>query len=166
VARIDRLLRTWAVNQVHSVVVPVSPDRAIDAVLAAPCAPGLVRALFWLRGVRAAGSVDDLLRSIGLEVLAREPSEVIFGGSGMPWRLRGGLQPFDDVRPGGVQMVVSFIARPLPERGGSRLTTVTRVHCVDEAAWRAFRRYWRLVGPWSGLIRRRWLAGVRRSLTA
>jgi hypothetical protein len=43
------------------------------------------------------------------------------------------------------------------------LSTETRVQAVDDAALRAFRRYWRVVGPFSGLIRRRWLRAAQAS---
>jgi hypothetical protein len=36
---------------------------------------------------------------------------------------------------------------------------------MDDDARRAFRRYWFLVRPFSGLIRRRWLAAVARDLS-
>ena len=35
---------------------------------------------------------------------------------------------------------------------------------ADVGARRAFRRYWRLVGPFSALIRRLWLAEIRRAI--
>jgi hypothetical protein len=47
--------------------------------------------------------------------------------------------------------------------GGCILSTETRVLAVDAAALRAFRRYWLVVGPFSGLIRRRWLQAAARS---
>jgi hypothetical protein len=43
---------------------------------------------------------------------------------------------------------------------GRLLTTETRIAAVDDAARRAFMRYWRIVGPFSGLIRRRWLRAI------
>jgi hypothetical protein len=46
---------------------------------------------------------------------------------------------------------------------GPRLSTETRIEAVDEAARRAFLRYWRIVGPFSALIRRRWLKQIARS---
>ena len=33
------------------------------------------------------------------------------------------------------------------------MSTETRVLCADAAALRSFRRYWLVVGPFSGLIR-------------
>jgi hypothetical protein len=59
-------------------------------------------------------------------------------------------------------MAMDLRAEPLPG-GCSLLVTETRVAAVDEHARRAFLRYWRLVGPFSRLIRRRWLAAIARS---
>jgi len=47
--------------------------------------------------------------------------------------------------------------------GGTRLATETRVHAADSAARRRFQLYWLVVGPFSALIRRRWLAAARRA---
>jgi hypothetical protein len=48
--------------------------------------------------------------------------------------------------------------------GRALLYTETRVAAMDDRARRAFRRYWLVVGPFSGLVRRRWLAGAERML--
>jgi hypothetical protein len=48
--------------------------------------------------------------------------------------------------------------------GMSILATETRVAAMDAEARRAFRRYWLAVGPFSALIRRRWLAAAERAL--
>jgi hypothetical protein len=46
------------------------------------------------------------------------------------------------------------------------LTTETRVYLTDARARRAFAGYWLVIRPWSGWIRREWLAGVvRRAAT-
>jgi hypothetical protein len=41
------------------------------------------------------------------------------------------------------------------------LSTETRILCFGENARRTFRLYWTFVGPFSGLIRRGLLRGVR-----
>lgn len=74
------------------------------------------------------------------------------------------MRPLGEGAPGTVRIVAGFRAEPLPAEG-SLLVTETRVAAVDEPARRAFLRYWRLVGPFSGLVRRRWLAAVRRQST-
>jgi hypothetical protein len=50
--------------------------------------------------------------------------------------------------------------------GGCALATETRIRCADPATLRAFRRYWRLVAPGSGLIRHAILGQVRREAMA
>jgi hypothetical protein len=56
--------------------------------------------------------------------------------------------------------VLAFLVRP--ERGGSRVITETRVAGTSPDATRAFLRYWRVIRPGSGAIRRSWLAAIRR----
>ena len=48
-----------------------------------------------------------------------------------------------------------------PAQDGALLTTETRMLATDEASRRRFARYWRLIRPASGLIRR--LAPSRRA---
>ncbi|MDX6476457.1 MAG: hypothetical protein QOH95_1968, partial [Gaiellaceae bacterium] len=80
--------------------------------------------------------------------------EVVVGAAGTPWRPSTGLHPFAEARPGTVRVVTNFLA------DGAQLSTETRIAAVDEAARRAFGRYWRVVGPFSALIRRRWLKQI------
>lgn len=164
-AAIDRLLPEWDVNEMHEVVLDVPPVQALGAALASPAAPGLVRVLLRLRGLRAAGSVEDLLLGMGFELLAEEAGEAVFGASGKPWRPGGAISSFGDAPAGSVRIVVNFLAEARSD-GRTRLSTETRVAALDDGARRAFRRYWRLVGPFSALIRRRWLAAARRSAAA
>jgi hypothetical protein len=163
VAEIDRFLPEWDVNEVHAVVVSAPPERALAAALAANCAPGPARVLLRLRGLRFAGSIEQLFVRLGFDVLAREPYEVVVGGSGAPWRPSGRIVAFDRARPGTVRVAANFLAEPLGD-GWTRLSTETRVAAADASARRAFRRYWLLVGPFSALIRRLWLAEIRRTL--
>ena len=165
-AEIDRLLPEWDEHEVHAVVLDATPERALAASLAAPAAPdAIVHLLLRLRGLSRRGTIEELLLGMGFEPLARGPDEVVFGAAGKPWQRGGGIGPFTPASPGTVRIVVNFRVEPLPE-SGTRLSTETRIGGVDEQARRAFRRYWRFVGRFSAFIRRRWLAGVRRSLAA
>ncbi len=164
-AAIDRFLPEWDVNEVHETVLDVSPEQAIAAALAAPAAPGLVRVLLRVRGLRASASIEGLFLGMGFEVLAREASEVVFGAAGKPWRPRGSIGSFRDAPPGTVRIVADLLAEPISD-GRTRLSTETRVAASDDGARRAFCSYWWLIAPFSAFIRRRWLAAVRRSLAA
>src|SRR5438093_1003658 len=99
---------------------------------------------------------------MGFAALVNEPDCVIFGAAGRPWTPRGGIAPFDRAGPGQVRMAVEISA--LPDGDGALLVTETRVAAMDAGARRAFRRYWLAVGPFSALIRRRWLAAAERAL--
>jgi hypothetical protein len=164
VSAIDRFLPQWDVNEVHERVVEAPPERALAVALASPAAPDpLVRALLRLRGVQSRGSVEELLRAIGFELVGRTADEVVFGAAGRPWRPSGGLRRFSDAAPGTVRVAASFRVHTVGD-GRTRLSTETRIAAVDAAALRSFRRYWRVVGPFSALIRRRWLRSIARSL--
>ncbi len=124
-----------------------------------------------LRADREAPIFEAIERK-GFVRLAEEPGrEIVFGVVGRFWRLFGNA-PFTQVRdrddfvsfaePGYAKAAMSFLVRA--EGRGSRVVTETRITTTDDAAARKFRRYWRVVRPGSGLIRRSWLAAVRRRL--
>ena len=69
---------------------------------------------------------------------------------------------FDLGGPGQVRLVVEISA--VAAGTGSLLATETRVAAMDAGSRRAFRAYWFAVGPFSALIRRRWLASAERAL--
>jgi hypothetical protein len=155
VAAIDDWLPEWDVREVHSVPLALARDDAVAAALALPVAGDpVVRALFRLRGLGARGTIADAFVAMRFAELERREGEVVFGAAGTPWRPRGGIRAFADARAGTVRMATDF------RSDGERLTTETRVAAVDDDARRAFARYWRVVGPFSALIRRRWLARI------
>jgi hypothetical protein len=63
-------------------------------------------------------------------------------------------------RPDTCKAVVDFRIEP------PFLTTETRVHVADPAARRKFARYWRVIRPFSGLIRILMLRGAKRRAEA
>jgi hypothetical protein len=159
VAAIDDLLPVFDAHEVHSVVLRLDPEEAVALALASPVAGDpITRTLFRLRGLGTGGTIGDALPRLGLAELARNEGEVVFGAAGRPWRRGGGLRPFAEVAGGGVRVAADFRA------DGERLTTETRIAALDEQSRRAFLRYWRVVGPCSALIRRRWLAAVAESV--
>lgn len=155
---IDDLLPSYDAHELHSVALRLEPARAIELALATPVAGDpLVRALFRVRGLTARGTIGDALAGLGLRELRSADGQIVFGASGTPWRPRGGIHPFDEAGPGRVQVVTDF------RSDGERLSTETRILAGDPGARRLFLRYWQLVGPFSALIRRRWLAQIAKS---
>jgi hypothetical protein len=148
---IDDVLPRYDAHELHS----VASARTIDEALASPIAADpFVRLLFRLRRIPVHGTIGELLARMRFEELARTEQELVLGAAGTPWRPGGGLRRFAEAEPGSVRVVVNFIG------DGERLSTETRVQAVDDAARRAFLRYWRIVGPFSALIRRRWLKQI------
>jgi hypothetical protein len=111
-------------------------------------------------------TLDDIVRA-GFVVLEEEPGkEIVLGVVGKFWRPGSGIRHVAASgfvgwnEPGYGKGVWNFAGRR--EAHGSILSTETRVLCTDERARRSFHRYWRLIGPFSGLIRGRGLALIKK----
>ena len=138
---LDRYLPHFDVNEVHEIALEVPPEVALDRVLALSVTPDwLVRTLFRLRGLDGLDLPLErfVIEVLGLEMVERTSTTAVAAG-----RLRR------------QRLALLFEAVPRPP-GGSRLGTETRVADVDLG----FRMYWFVVGPFSALIRRRWLRAV------
>ncbi len=106
--------------------------------------------------------------AFGFAILEEQaPREIVLGLTGRFWRLSGDLRPSDPrdfrgpVPPGMARVAWNFALAPAPA-GGTLLSTETRIRCADPAARRAFGRYWLLIRPGSGLLRRVVLGRVKR----
>lgn len=165
---IDAWLPTFDVGERHVIGVTLPAEQALRQALAAPAAPDLfVRMLFRLRGLKPEGSIEGFMVSNGFTVLEQTPTTYVVG-----MLVRGHRLPLagpDAWRAAGPDHAIRIAAdfRAEPNAGGSLLITETRVRAADARALFAFRLYWLIVGPFSKLIRRRWLraaaAGRRAS---
>ena len=162
---LDRVMPAWHFSERHAIDVDASPERA----LAAACEVRLrdipaAWALLVARGL--ATSVGDrtfvgLMQRGGFVVAAEEPDrELVLVGVGRPWRLterlRRDIDPVTFAEPGWARMAMTLRAEP------GRLVTETRIALTNESARRAFRRYWLVVRPFSGLTRRLLLRAAKR----
>lgn len=148
-----------------------------------------VRLLFTLRTLpdRIAGHaepphicIDDLVSSPdapGFQVLSEDPPhEVVVGAIGKVWRA---VIPFVHVEDADafakfaehgfikVAWAIRVGPRPLDSMTGDaecRAEVEVRVCANDPASWRKFRRYFRVIGPASRLIRRAALACLTRDV--
>ena len=165
-AALAAFLPTFDVNERHARVVAATPEEVLAAALAVRVGSDPVtRLLLRVRGMRRrSGSIREFFEAHGFEVLRDEPTEFVAGATGTPWRLSGGLRPWREGGRGTVRVAFELRADAHPE--GARRSTETRIAAADDAARRAFRRYWLVVGPFSSLIRRRWLAAASRAIDA
>ena len=152
------------VREEHSLAVDAPPERVLAAALAVTAAEApLLRRLFLVRGLRAPVDVPvwAVMQRVGFVAVGDATLAVVV----RPWRVCGALGPSvaelgDGVRafaqPGWAVVALDFRAE------GGRLVTETRVRCTDARARRRFHAYWLVVRPFSGLVRRSWLAAAKR----
>jgi hypothetical protein len=172
--RIDDLLPSWHFRERHRRATNVAAADLLAAVERVTWAEvPVMRALMWMRSagrlrLAAERPILEDMASIGFTMLARTNDELVAGAVGRPWSPAGGRGPrladqpdparvfIDFSAPGWAKMITNFRA------SAGKLTTETRVLLTDERSRRAFRRYWLVIRPFSGLIRRRWLAAIAR----
>jgi hypothetical protein len=151
----------------HPLIAFLMGLRAIPALLTAPAAT-------WRRlrpPVGTTGAAGSLLRGAFVLLEDRPPEGLVLGLTGRFWTPTGGLLATDVATfrecppPGTARAAWEFGLEALPD-GRTRLRTETRVRCSDPQTRRRFRRYWRLVAPGSGLIRRAILRRVRQTAEA
>ena len=179
---LDELMPGFEFDEVHTVRLSTSPDRAPEAVESVPfdeMPP--VRLLFAIRslparigrkrGLPADGEISlyEQMLDFAFVRLAEKPGrEVVCGGIGQMFEPRAGVAPaVGDARsflasrePGYAKVAMSFSAEVV--EGGARLTTETRVLTTDLTSRRRFGRYWRMVRPGSAAIRGSWLRAAKR----
>ncbi len=102
----------------------------------------------------------DRMFEHGLTLLDEAPGkEVVIGLVGRFWTASGGLlttsaTKFRQPSPLGTAKVAWNFSLEEFMPGKTRVATETRIYCADQASRRAFRCYWLLVRPFSGVLRR------------
>lgn len=159
--QLDDFLPEYEFSERHSLAIdaPASRiDRAFRTVSISDVP--LARALWFVRrlgrpyGDATKPFIAGELPAVVLEDVAGEG--IVLGLTGQFWRLlgeRAATRPstadeflaYD--RPDTCKAVLDFRVAP------ALLSTETRVHVADDEARRAFRRYWFVVRPFSGLVR-------------
>lgn len=156
---LDRVFPQWDFRERHATRVDAPPERVFAAVRQVTLEEmPIFRVLARLRGMRVPPDRPVLeLATPAWSVLADEPGrELVLGATGQPWKVRGG----SGADPSHVKIAINW------RLDGTALSTETRVLATDAAARRKFRRYWLVIRPFSGLIRRVWLRAIRRRAEA
>ncbi len=114
---------------------------------------------------RARGSLRNLLDGSFTVLDEEPPSEIVLGLTGRFWSASGSVVATEAVTfrelpaAGSARVAWNFL---LQDDGASTLlSTETRIRCADAASRRAFRFYWTLIRPGSGIIRREMLRAAR-----
>jgi hypothetical protein len=171
---LDELLPDWHFRERHRCATNAPASALLTAAEQVTWAE--VPVMRALTGIRSAGrlrlaahhSIIDDMAAAGFTVLDRTDDEIVLAAVGRPWARQGGPAPrlakhADPVgffvgfaMPGRAKMAANFRV------SAGELTTETRVLLTDRRSRREFGCYWLLIRPFSGLIRRQWLAAITR----
>lgn len=175
---LDSWLPEFDVAKRHAIGIRAGRDRVFEELLRYDFRHSRsTRILMALRGYgrrtrRTAGrraTLPDSLVRFGFTPLGEDPGrELVFGLVGRFWRPKGDLRsvPAGDFagfqEPGYAKAAWNLLLEE-EAPGVIRLSTETRVQCLGDAARRKFLLYWRVVEPFSGMIRWSLLREVRRA---
>ncbi|HET9229109.1 MAG TPA: hypothetical protein VFR31_20695 [Thermoanaerobaculia bacterium] len=179
---LDRHLPVYGHREVHEVVVKAGPDEVMNAIRELKGRDvALASVLFALRSLparlrglpvrhsRPEDRVVDIILKGGFTLLEEKPFEMIVGVIGRFWQPTGSVVPLSGPaefaswnQDGYAKGIMNFTVEPAADGNHTRLRTETRVLPLGRAAARKFRLYWLFVRPGSGLIRRIWLAAIKR----
>jgi hypothetical protein len=178
--RLDVFMPNYNFHERHEMLIEAPPERvraALDQVSFADI--GVMQTLGRIRnaamGVRTPRGAQIPPTPIvevvkgprsGFFLLDDTPREFVFGLAGQPWNNRGVRLTPEEFRtwsqPGNVKIAANFLIENAGA-GRSRVITETRIFATDDAARRKMAKYWALIYPGSGLVRRSLLEAVRQS---
>jgi len=178
---IDEFLPVYDMVERHQIDINAPVERVYTAVRTFDLSDSrVIRWLFLLRGLpaqlfshdkpneRPSLTLDGLLKA-GFVLLGERPQqELSLGTVGHFWKLVGNspqrldVEGFRNFETQGYAKAVWSFSLSRPADDITRLATETRVYCLGSASRRRFRLYWLIVGPFSGLIRRILLRGIKR----
>jgi hypothetical protein len=176
---LDNFLPEFETVERHAISILASPEQVYQSLLTIDFNQSrIINLLFSLRGLQSLakqtkpGQPKTIrlvnFTNIGFILLVDDPArELILGLIGRFWTLRGGLvsvaaSEFSTYPASrNAKAVWGFKFEELGKLQ-TRLVTETRVHVPDRSNRGRFALYWRLIGPFSGLIRRELLQLVKR----
>lgn len=169
----DHYLPVFDVETAHTIEVRATPGAVLSAARRLDMRGSwIVRSLFRLRGLPPEALDLSGLEQLRFKTLRDEPGKgFVLGLVGQFWTPSGELLDFsvdafrDFSTPGYAKATWAFEVSEEPAEV-TRLSTVTRVRCLDEASRRRFRFYWRVVGPFSGIIRTEILKSLKAAAEA
>jgi hypothetical protein len=175
---LDQYLPACEFVERHDILVAGAPGRVLDAVEAHnfDADPLFARLIAvrqlpaWLLATFLGAPRPAAFGMKSFTPLGRDGDrEIAVGLAGRFWRTDGGLVPFADTaafaafdEAGAAKLVLAFSTEP---RGRlTRLKTETRVHCLGRRALVSFTPYWLVIRLPSGLLRRRMLREIKRTV--
>jgi len=175
--RIDAFMPSYNFHERHEIMIQAPPERvraALDQVSWADI--GVLETLGRIRSVAMGGSaargtlsLTPILDSVrnprsGFFPLDDTHDEFVFGLAGQPWNnaaIRLTAAEFPSwTKPGCIKVAANFL---IQDAGNNRsqVITETRIAACDATAGKKMARYWALIYPGSGVVRRSLLEAIR-----
>jgi hypothetical protein len=187
---LDEIQADYDLNEVHSIQVKASAQVVFDCIkeIAPSEIARVMRLLVWLRTLpeRLAGRQKTWLgreepllsqmASGNFTILAENASGEIVLGMLVPGKIGRVWQKNSDLnvrcadvqdylafdQPEYIRVVMNLLVENTERPGYVSIRTESRCRALSRRALRDFTPYWRLIRPFSGLIRIVWLRGIKR----
>jgi hypothetical protein len=179
ITRLDDWMPVWQFDERHAIAVDASPEKVFTAIRAVRADEILFfRTLIAIRRCGRPGPESilnppkekpllDVATQTTFVLLAAEPPRELVLGTVIvappKARASGKLTPElfrQTLLPGVALAAMNFLVTP-DERGGSMISTETRIYANNPSALRQFAVYWRIIRPGSDIIRRMWLRAIK-----
>jgi len=191
---LDDILPAYDFTEVHSIQIKATPEvafRALNEITMAEISP-IMGWLFFLRTLpeRAVGRngstlsrqgplMSSMLKNGFTKLAEQTSSEIVFGtivpsAIGRVWQKSSGMKP--EVRnaaeflafkqPDYLIVVANYFIKEADSPGYVIVSTESRTRALSTRARAGFAAYWRIIRPFSGLIRRLMLRGIKRRAEA
>lgn len=176
---IDEFMPVYDVSKRYSMTISAPVDKVYSALKSSNINESpFIRILFFLRGLPAiftshkqvSGKSKLTIGNIadsGFMLLNEKPNEeIVIGIVGQFWKLSGNIHRIPSEQFSSfnekefAKAAWNFFLRSV-DPTTTELSTETRVQCMDEKSWKKFRRYWFLIGPFSGIIRKEMLRVIK-----
>jgi len=180
VTKLDDWMPRWQVGERHTIQVAAPPEKVFAAIHAVRADEiFLFRTLIAIRRCGQTGPESimnppeekpllDVATQTTFMLLEEEaPRELVIGtviAAPRAARTGGRLTPDlfrKTLRPGVVLATMNFQVAA-NDRGGSSVSTETRIYANTPSALRRFAVYWRIIHPGSDIIRRTWLRAIKQ----
>ncbi|MEK7724780.1 MAG: hypothetical protein AAB336_10555 [Acidobacteriota bacterium] len=169
---IDDFMPKYDFAETHGIKISASVENIFMALNEADlCESWIIRGLFFLRGLPTEKMTLKDMRSIRFETLGKTVNkEILLGLAGKFWTIKGQLQKVNSNNFIGfnkksfAKAVWSFSING--DGNENHLATETRIQCLDDESLKSFGFYWRLIKPFSGLIRNEMLKTVKKKAEA
>ena len=174
-SKLDEWMPVWQFAESHDIHIDAPPERVFDAIMNVHANEiTLFKTLTTIRrgfrktpeNILNAGDrplLDVATRSGFIYLTKDAPREVVVG-TAVVHRDRRAITTASFTQPlppGFALATMNFIVIP-DARGGSNVSTETRVYANDARSQRAFNLYWKIIHPGSDIIRRMWLRAIKR----